>query len=122
MIRRPPRSTLFPYTTLFRSHAGPDLRPLRPRLQPPLRLHGAALLRPRRLLGARRLWHRYRAREAQGRLAVARARGGARPRGGGRGGGRPLLPSPAVPLPPDADTPGRPAPPPPRVSPPPPGP
>src|SRR2546430_505797 len=26
MIRRPPRSTLFPYTTLFRSHAD-DLRP-----------------------------------------------------------------------------------------------
>src|SRR5258705_6985873 len=28
MIRRPPRSTLFPYTTLFRSHhdARPDLR------------------------------------------------------------------------------------------------
>src|SRR5258707_9694478 len=28
MIRRPPRSTLFPYTTLFRSHAGvaPDRR------------------------------------------------------------------------------------------------
>src|SRR5256885_12184792 len=24
MIRRPPRSTLFPYTTLFRSHDGPD--------------------------------------------------------------------------------------------------
>src|SRR2546426_7139053 len=24
MIRRPPRSTLFPYTTLFRSHATPD--------------------------------------------------------------------------------------------------
>src|SRR3712207_6993837 len=24
MIRRPPRSTLFPYTTLFRSHAGHD--------------------------------------------------------------------------------------------------
>src|SRR5215475_11674843 len=24
MIRRPPRSTLFPYTTLFRSHAGAD--------------------------------------------------------------------------------------------------
>src|SRR2546426_6743376 len=24
MIRRPPRSTLFPYTTLFRSHQGPD--------------------------------------------------------------------------------------------------
>src|SRR5688572_33034686 len=26
MIRRPPRSTLFPYTTLFRSR-GPDVRP-----------------------------------------------------------------------------------------------
>src|SRR2546427_8567341 len=24
MIRRPPRSTLFPYTTLFRSHCGPE--------------------------------------------------------------------------------------------------
>src|SRR5438034_4597941 len=24
MLRRPPRSTLFPYTTLFRSHRGPD--------------------------------------------------------------------------------------------------
>src|SRR5687768_17625407 len=29
MIRRPPRSTLFPYTTLFRSR--PDGRPARPR-------------------------------------------------------------------------------------------
>src|SRR2546426_1147352 len=28
MIRRPPRSTLFPYTTLFRSHAGVLARPL----------------------------------------------------------------------------------------------
>src|SRR5688572_32328739 len=27
MIRRPPRSTLFPYTTLFRSLAFPDLQP-----------------------------------------------------------------------------------------------
>src|SRR2546430_5370734 len=27
MIRRPPRSTLFPYTTLFRSSAGPGGRP-----------------------------------------------------------------------------------------------
>src|SRR3712207_8864220 len=26
MIRRPPRSTLFPYTTLFRSQAGGELR------------------------------------------------------------------------------------------------
>src|SRR5260370_32598868 len=28
MIRRPPRSTLFPYTTLFRSQQMPDLAPL----------------------------------------------------------------------------------------------
>src|SRR5258708_13256537 len=28
MIRRPPRSTLFPYTTLFRSHGASDLRQL----------------------------------------------------------------------------------------------
>src|SRR3712207_7560967 len=27
MIRRPPRSTLFPYTTLFRSEAVPDREP-----------------------------------------------------------------------------------------------
>src|SRR5256885_10001545 len=27
MIRRPPRSTLFPYTTLFRSHERADLSP-----------------------------------------------------------------------------------------------
>src|SRR3989441_9296410 len=34
MIRRPPRSTLFPYTTLFRSPAGarPGTRGARPRL------------------------------------------------------------------------------------------
>src|SRR5256885_6189394 len=34
MIRRPPRSTLFPYTTLFRSHeggAGDERRESRPR-------------------------------------------------------------------------------------------
>src|SRR5690348_17727721 len=29
MIRRPPRSTLFPYTTLFRSSVGPVRRPRR---------------------------------------------------------------------------------------------
>src|SRR2546430_13465341 len=31
MIRRPPRSTLFPYTTLFRSDPGPLHTPHRPR-------------------------------------------------------------------------------------------
>src|SRR5260221_10631997 len=30
MIRRPPRSTLFPYTTLFRSRERPGRRPLAP--------------------------------------------------------------------------------------------
>src|SRR5256885_12986810 len=30
MIRRPPRSTLFPYTTLFRSEAAPTPQPPRP--------------------------------------------------------------------------------------------
>src|SRR3712207_9350901 len=35
MIRRPPRSTLFPYTTLFRSRrTGPCRRPHRPRRGP----------------------------------------------------------------------------------------
>src|SRR3712207_7734966 len=43
MIRRPPRSTLFPYTTLFRSGLpdtdpvqgyGPSIRPLRSREEP----------------------------------------------------------------------------------------
>src|SRR2546426_4921545 len=38
MIRRPPRSTLFPYTTLFRSHAGPapSALPPPPAVAPPL--------------------------------------------------------------------------------------
>src|SRR5258707_6642227 len=37
MIRRPPRSTLFPYTTLFRSHSALKTRvnALSPRLCPP---------------------------------------------------------------------------------------
>src|SRR5690242_21072297 len=38
MIRRPPRSTLFPYTTLFRSAAAPRARPASPggdRTRPP---------------------------------------------------------------------------------------
>src|SRR3712207_7189505 len=38
MIRRPPRSTLFPYTTLFRSHAGVCDGLRRTRLAP---AHGA---------------------------------------------------------------------------------
>src|SRR5476649_2120467 len=42
MIRRPPRSTLFPYTTLFRSLPAHALLQLRERV---------AAVRPRRLLG-----------------------------------------------------------------------
>src|SRR3712207_6858063 len=34
MIRRPPRSTLFPYTTLFRSHEDARLRERFPHLRP----------------------------------------------------------------------------------------
>src|SRR5206468_11456611 len=39
MIRRPPRSTLFPYTTLFRSAQGPAGRRRRPRQTLRPRLH-----------------------------------------------------------------------------------
>src|SRR2546422_4351404 len=42
MIRRPPRSTLFPYTTLFRSHLVRRLVYIRLR-------HGIALVHPRPL-------------------------------------------------------------------------
>src|SRR3712207_9024020 len=68
MIRRPPRSTLFPYTTLFRSRPRPDehdrVRLLRPRREPAPR-HAAKPLGPGH--GA-----------AAGRLLLGR-------RGGGRG-------------------------------------
>src|SRR2546422_7202959 len=40
MIRRPPRSTLFPYTTLFRSRAAADVS------QPMVQEYSRALLRP----------------------------------------------------------------------------
>src|SRR3712207_1984438 len=46
MIRRPPRSTLFPYTTLFRSN-GEGLEPKERKLRPALRFR-----RPRRLFVA----------------------------------------------------------------------
>src|SRR2546423_8694502 len=39
MIRRPPRSTLFPYTTLFRSDPAADLDALLPRDADILHLH-----------------------------------------------------------------------------------
>src|SRR3712207_7162899 len=51
MIRRPPRSTLFPYTTLFRSARGDPARPVAPaapgdRRRHPARLEGAGPLPP----------------------------------------------------------------------------
>src|SRR3712207_8865492 len=53
MIRRPPRSTLFPYTTLFRSTAGGALRCYRRvcALGPARGAKGQALA-PRELVGA----------------------------------------------------------------------
>src|SRR6478752_8238692 len=48
MIRRPPRSTLFPYTTLFRSRRHPRRR------QPRRDRHGRGPLWPRRGLRRRR--------------------------------------------------------------------
>src|SRR3712207_7439295 len=62
MIRRPPRSTLFPYTTLFRSAAGPGVR-----------VGGS----PRRL-----------ARRCRRDAAVPVSRGPCTARGGARPGGR----------------------------------
>src|SRR2546425_9717697 len=62
MIRRPPRSTLFPYTTLFRSHfsarrdCGPARRPAvrdQPRPQRDRRRPGGAALVPGRAHQAR---------------------------------------------------------------------
>src|SRR5256886_12564399 len=60
MIRRPPRSTLFPYTTLFRSRAGdgyarlePERGARAPHVLPAGGLLLAADLRPLRLVGDR---------------------------------------------------------------------
>src|SRR2546428_8372743 len=45
MIRRPPRSTLFPYTTLFRSSVPPEDPVAKPRIQAPLSAGVAVVLR-----------------------------------------------------------------------------
>src|SRR5437899_8045744 len=50
MLRRPPRSTLFPYTTLFRSL---------PRATGSVRADGVAVRRRRRLPGRRQHRHRW---------------------------------------------------------------
>src|SRR2546430_12081227 len=46
MIRRPPRSTLFPYTTLFRSHPGGDRLPAHALQAVAVTRAAAALYRP----------------------------------------------------------------------------
>src|SRR2546427_978322 len=51
MIRRPPRSTLFPYTTLFRSACPREKDPRRKRHRPPQQIVGAHA-RPRQSLTA----------------------------------------------------------------------
>src|SRR5215211_8221826 len=48
MIRRPPRSTLFPYTTLFRSRLAPDDRVRRQRAPRPCPRRGAVRRRDRK--------------------------------------------------------------------------
>src|SRR5258708_24378509 len=54
MIRRPPRSTLFPYTTLFRSRHLLDRRSQAADLRPALREPRGAHLRETRCRGGRR--------------------------------------------------------------------
>src|SRR2546427_3421678 len=51
MIRRPPRSTLFPYTTLFRSGRAGDQRPYNQRhrgMAQEVEIHGVDFARPDR--------------------------------------------------------------------------
>src|SRR2546423_14312610 len=75
MIRRPPRSTLFPYTTLFRSDAGPG--PARLRLLGDARrghLDSRIRANCERVLRAARPWPRGPRRELDGRLRLRRDR------------------------------------------------
>src|SRR5256886_16830931 len=75
MIRRPPRSTLFPYTTLFRS----------PRAHLPVRAGG-----PRRARAAHPARHRRHQGESERRRAGGRTGRGAR-REGRSGSGAPVM-------------------------------
>src|SRR2546429_3996226 len=56
MIRRPPRSTLFPYTTLFRSPMSQSARPVADVITPEPVVEGAGV-HLRRSIGTRRLDH-----------------------------------------------------------------
>src|SRR3712207_7564807 len=46
MIRRPPRSTLFPYTTLFRSEPSVECRAVEARVVVPFGAHGGVRRQP----------------------------------------------------------------------------
>src|SRR5256885_7409912 len=71
MIRRPPRSTLFPYTTLFRSRRARDIGVVRQRRLGELELR---ILLDRAIRGRRRRQHRAFAAEEFGfRLVLAPA-------------------------------------------------
>src|SRR2546426_8507811 len=54
MIRRPPRSTLFPYTTLFRSRPRNPAGPRRPSCKPVKPPPGCSLFRPSSPAGDRK--------------------------------------------------------------------
>src|SRR2546429_7131363 len=69
MIRRPPRSTLFPYTTLFRSRAARPVRAHKRQPQAPVRPDTAALGRTEQEL------HGCLEADAQRALVVAARRG-----------------------------------------------
>src|SRR2546430_17495359 len=76
MIRRPPRSTLFPYTTLFRSAEWPRRRENEAFLQEGLRLGGQNEPDGRRAASVHRMaawWREHRRRHGDGqRYAVQR--------------------------------------------------
>src|SRR6266702_5606120 len=75
MIRRPPQSTLFPYTTLFRSVAVPVARArAAPPRRRPVRPHGFRPPPRLRRLGARRCDRPPRPRTRPGAAAYARRR------------------------------------------------
>src|SRR2546425_2673429 len=72
MIRRPPRSTLFPYTTLFRSPSASPGLPARERRPPPGRRRRTPA-RPRRAALARRARRGREQRRGMGRWAGRRS-------------------------------------------------
>src|SRR2546426_12615226 len=88
MIRRPPRSTLFPYTTLFRSRQPAEQPDERCGQEQPLGEESQAVLdeRAAELRGRRREWQgEERERQRPGRGEAADPAAGGAPPGEGRG-------------------------------------